>query len=220
MTPLEFARYVVVSIPQWCDCCKQVCTHFRIKQHWFQSHNGAIAAVNDAINESNRKSFNPTMVRLLPSRSSRGLGSILVSIPQWCDCCVAKTQVHAGKGSVSIPQWCDCCQFSVLKGSSDAFRFNPTMVRLLLPRAIQKAINDLLGFNPTMVRLLRDDYTEAAFVFRFQSHNGAIAATTTSPCGSEPVGFQSHNGAIAALSSPRPTKINPSFQSHNGAIAA
>ena len=82
-------RFVIVSIPQWCDCClsqivgqfvRQVCfnpTMVRllldyepdaiIIDHMFQSHNGAIAAnVTDSL-----------------------CGHIsLVSIPQWCDCCL------------------------------------------------------------------------------------------------------------------------------------
>jgi len=33
-----------VSIPQWCDCCL-IDLSLLMRQKWFQSHNGAIAAV-------------------------------------------------------------------------------------------------------------------------------------------------------------------------------
>jgi len=77
-----------VSIPQWCDCCNNtvsvnLCvvagfnpTMVRLLRlaHYtcpscngrFQSHNGAIAAVDEYLSEA---AFN------------------FVSIPQWCDCC-------------------------------------------------------------------------------------------------------------------------------------
>jgi len=55
--------------------------------------------------------------------------------------------------------------------------FNPTMVRLLL-RILTPHLGGLWGFNPTMVRLLQHTAipTDNATV-KFQSHNGAIAAT-------------------------------------------
>ena len=80
-----------------------------------------------------RKSFNPTMVRLLrDGNGSTKAASTEVSIPQWCDCCThlsplpvqrpALFQSHNGAiaafvialcykhlPKVSIPQWCDCC---------------------------------------------------------------------------------------------------------------
>ena len=99
-----------VSIPQWCDCCA--------------SKTGGVEAVV--------ASFNPTMVRLLPElvaqpavepaafQSHNGaiaafasLASAdslpLVSIPQWCDCCLQAYFAHEEGTLVSIPQWCDCC---------------------------------------------------------------------------------------------------------------
>ena len=36
-----------VSIPQWCDCCGNADGSTE-SNHWFQSHNGAIAAGKDA----------------------------------------------------------------------------------------------------------------------------------------------------------------------------
>ena len=89
---LSFYRHqnlkFLVSIPQWCDCCSlkflhQVvdCLCFNptmvrlllrafneasIAPRWFQSHNGAIAALIT----------NPYTMK-----------AKAVSIPQWCDCC-------------------------------------------------------------------------------------------------------------------------------------
>jgi hypothetical protein len=78
---------------------------------WFQSHNGAIAALKRHKIVKVLKSFNPTMVRLLP------LSSLTPTITRF----------------VSIPQWCDCCQ--VKREADDLLQtgFNPTMVRLLHP---------------------------------------------------------------------------------------
>ena len=78
----------IVSIPQWCDCCFTIeyqgktldlCfnptmvrlllylkTKVQFDSRKFQSHNGAIAAIFDAI-------YNFVCA--------------VVSIPQWCDCC-------------------------------------------------------------------------------------------------------------------------------------
>ena len=62
------------------------------------------------------------------------------------------------------------------------------------------------SFNPTMVRSL---LTKISHIFmrteRFQSHNGAIAATYFANLGTDLDPFQSHNGAIAA----NPLTINP-----------
>ena len=76
----------------------------------FQSHNGAIAA---------------------PYTHLRHLPEALVSIPQWCDCCM---------GGQTLPFLGALC-------------FNPTMVRLLLDEYFRK-LPIILSFNPTMVRLL------------------------------------------------------------------
>ena len=78
--------------------------------------------------------------------------------------------------TVSIPQWCDCCE-----------QIRETLLRRGL------------SFNPTMVRLLRNARQLRLQVgLEFQSHNGAIAALTTSLIASQMTPFQSHNGAIAA----------------------
>jgi len=72
-----------------------------------------------------------------------------------------------------------------------------------------------------MVRLLQDDDGDfAACHMKFQSHNGAIAASwkeSTRCCRQQ---FQSHNGAIAALVHGEWEVVRKLFQSHNGAIAA
>ena len=83
------AHNIVVSIPQWCDCCLLLLpyltplllcfnpTMVRLLRHgsWaqaeqsqlFQSHNGAIAAVaSGQLTAALLWCFNPTMVRLLP----------------------------------------------------------------------------------------------------------------------------------------------------------
>ena len=145
---------LIVSIPQWCDCCwvcRQSCRWFVAFQSHngaiaafsnitrisllvrFQSHNGAIAATAATTLATTRpRSFNPTMVRFLP----QVIGAIFY---------------HYGS-------------------------FNPTMVRLLpLDRAVY--IAQKLGFNPTMVRLLLAEIKpRLSIAAMFQSHNGAIAA--------------------------------------------
>ena len=86
------ARLLRVSIPQWCDCCQS----------------------SSMLTNLNLPSFNPTMVRLLQgyivnvdginaefqshngaiaagTKRSLQLRTVLVSIPQWCDCC---TELH------------------------------------------------------------------------------------------------------------------------------
>jgi len=81
---------------------------------------------------------------------------ILVSIPQWCDCCPAQRHRHpALNARVSIPQWCDCCKQTLPDITHTTCSFNPTMVRLL------------------PVPADGDSVTIAAF----QSHHGAIAAS-------------------------------------------
>jgi hypothetical protein len=102
--------------------------------------------------------------------------SVLLSIPQWCDCCqIKKAWVKLGD-SLSIPQWCDCCELALLITSENFKPFNPTMVRLL-PN--QEGVGQIgrQPFNPTMVRLLRISVANHFREFQtFQSHNGAIAA--------------------------------------------
>ena len=73
------------------------------------------------------------------------------------------------------------------------------------------------AFNPTMVRLLPCKLVRVRSNMRFQSHNGAIAASRR---GEQREGltadFQSHNGAIAAFLynrevEPRVVAFNPTM---------
>ena len=75
------------------------------------------------------------------------------------------------------------------------------MVRLL--HGFPKLADDLdIGFNPTMVRLLRgSSFTKTQHLKSFQSHNGAIAASSFQFLQQLLLRFQSHNGAIAARES-------------------
>ena len=88
---------------------------------------------NDGDDSDDGVSFNPTMVRLLLFEvQSR------VKLP-----CV-----------VSIPQWCDCCLLSLLARNLPLRSFNPTMVRLLPSMICVGKPTPVHRFNPTMVRLL------------------------------------------------------------------
>ena len=59
----------------------------REKDERFQSHNGAIAAFQPTFSDEQVHGFNPTMVRLLLKVAVLGAREVIVSIPQWCDCC-------------------------------------------------------------------------------------------------------------------------------------
>ena len=85
------------------------------------------------------------MVRLLPTIQFNFRDDVVVSIPQWCDCCLHRRRYLA------IAQD---------------------------------------GFNPTMVRLLRSQFhDERLRDFKFQSHNGAIAAIRTQPTANSNLSF-------------------------------
>jgi len=166
---------LLVSIPQWCDCC-----HEHQPQHHPQNLR-----------------FNPTMVRLLQAikmwliktkdRFQSHNGAIAaywqrammyefeVSIPQWCDCCWVREKVLRFKSSVSIPQWCDCCKSDYDFQSPSSRVSIPqwcdccSMTRLMsfvsrrvsIPQwcdccglVMLSALSAEGCFNPTMVRLL------------------------------------------------------------------
>ena len=165
----------------------------------FQSHNGAIAAVR--INDKT------TVV-------------IIVSIPQWCDCCGTRAVALGIREGVSIPQWCDCCPIM------SSLRWTITMFQSHNGAIAASSIQH----HPTNTNA-------------FQSHNGAIAAIANKAflafidevsipqwcdcceCGDASLckfalKFQSHNGAIAASISGINVAYVAAFQSHNGAIAA
>jgi len=108
--PFAANRPSCVSIPQWCDCCISSVESIKASAQ-FQSHNGAIAAINSILRQVvSEIGFNPTMVRLLL---------------KW----LAQTDYFTDK--VSIPQWCDCCPQTRTSNENVCFGFNPTMVRLL-----------------------------------------------------------------------------------------
>jgi len=99
----------------------------------FQSHNGAIAAEEvRSWTERVAKSFNPTMVRLLPDEMrvavlfEGGFQSHNGAIAAFATFCVTLLlrlfqshngaiaaslflRLSCGIVKVSIPQWCDCC---------------------------------------------------------------------------------------------------------------
>ena len=143
---------------------------------WFQSHNGAIAAVvahAKTLLKLRFQSHNGAIAAV------EGLETLFVcgrvSIPQWCDCCFKSVrmtgemtmfQSHNGaiaalrvrefvsvSTAVSIPQWCDCCDTTPCAVTSVGTSFNPTMVRLL-PFILPSPPKFRWCFNPTMVRLL------------------------------------------------------------------
>ena len=166
-----------VSIPQWCDCCP--CLPFLrggVEQR-FQSHNGAIAAPPLPPIPPLAGGFNPTMVRLLPARTTSSIpANPLVSIPQWCDCCHTYKQRCSKAGSVSIPQWCDCCVCLRPTAGADANVSIPQWCDCcFLPNSERRECG--CRFNPTMVRLLPlSGSLTPDCLPTFQSHNGAIAA--------------------------------------------
>ena len=110
-----------------------------------------------------RWSFNPTMVRLLRNMQTCNLQSTPCFNPtmvrllrgmKLCDGNEGKFQSHNGAIAahcfshscfcwlgVSIPQWCDCCKHSVETEMRNISGFNPTMVRLLLKKAIMELQN-------------------------------------------------------------------------------
>ena len=106
-----------VSIPQWCDCCSSSSdgvfakaarfnpTMVRLLRNHFRPDSHACCC------------FNPTMVRLLLGCQTFPLPPPIVSIPQWCDCCLGRRMRFLSNAKVSIPQWCDCCYKVPLKAS-------------------------------------------------------------------------------------------------------
>ena len=143
----------------------------------FQSHNGAIAAVNDNVKWRRRT---------------------LVSIPQWCDCCVGKKEANMGWKLVSIPQWCDCCDegtkqelrlktFQSHNGAIAAGFFylsSARQGRVSIPQWCDCCFADIVDGQPRAIVSIPQwcdcclcPVGNAVDTFCwFQSHNGAIAA--------------------------------------------
>ena len=145
----------MVSIPQWCDCCREKEGVGSENTSRFQSHNGAIAAliVGRVIAGIVKVSI-PQWCDCCPAllffvlqifmfQSHNGAIAarcchefrlpfeLSVSIPQWCDCCIGQQKKQEALKHVSIPQWCDCCRESFVRCMLLLRSFNPTMVRLL-----------------------------------------------------------------------------------------
>ena len=164
-----------VSIPQWCDCCITIAngsssgSHVSIPQ-WCDCCNCVFR-----VSSIRRKSFNPTMVRLLPTTPflavspKSGFNPTMVRLlrvkydayrdGEWC---FNPTMVRLLLlGRYQIP--CTKTWFQSHNGAIAARRqqpatqrrhcFNPTMVRLL-PLRWREIVSQDVGFNPTMVRLL------------------------------------------------------------------
>ena len=120
--------------------------------------------------------FNPTMVRLLHAHEEGTLrSSVKFQSHNGAIAANGLDRIRYLHEIISIPQWCDCCLAK--KGLIlPTLHFNPTMVRLLRKRE-RSRLPASKHFNPTMVRLLltRSD-TPIDAPQPFQSHNGAIAA--------------------------------------------
>ena len=121
-----------VSIPQWCDCCIWNFCNLLSRKGCFNPTMVRLLPIAATVPRIAVGGFNPTMVRLLHFQRCEGCcpacvfqshnGAIaacpkwntdqrpcLVSIPQWCDCCMLKPTLPFLWVNVSIPQWCDCC---------------------------------------------------------------------------------------------------------------
>jgi len=122
----------------------------------FQSHNGAIAAwgcLNMLTTPMQFQSHNGAIAA--EKKGISLLGLLMVSIPQWCDCCLLDGHnIRAKYVSVSIPQWCDCCRSRTNQGLPDRKRFQSHNGAIA---AVQPPAAELPepSFNPTMVRLLQ-----------------------------------------------------------------
>jgi hypothetical protein len=148
----------LLSIPQWCDCCLVT---------WAEEISGV------------DNTFNPTMVRLLPTTQPKAMLPQERKHFQSHNGAIAATlKSEHSTTSLSIPQWCDCCCENVLF-------------------AVDTLTISFQSHNGAIAAAISAPITKA--VSYFQSHNGAIAAmlvlfqwVAVAVC------FQSHNGAIAA----------------------
>ena len=107
--------------------------------HVFQSHNGAIAASSGDRLLSQLRTFNPTMVRLLPTRLLDQLdGKFNFQSHNGAIAAWRRWVSEKDPSELSIPQWCDCCSFSSGAANLATLTFNPTMVRLLREYKVHK----------------------------------------------------------------------------------
>ena len=190
---------ILISIPQWCDCCLTNDFSLNDIATVFQSHNGAIAA------STTPKSATSLLPVSIPQwcdccQPTFTLASRLlnVSIPQWCDCCQGNSKAAPGTGgfqshngaiaayadnrqgrsrtSVSIPQWCDCCTVPPSATTPFPISFNPTMVRLLHISVNWTPPDARTVSIPQWCDCCQPSSCNKPVRRRFQSHNGAIAA--------------------------------------------
>ena len=132
----------------------------------FQSHNGAIAAQQrKPLTERHFAVSIPQWCDCCAGGYSDTGVPPCVSIPQWCDCCFGISETIAFVRLVSIPQWCDCCESYRIRSICRSTGFNPTMVRLLPSISVHQILRQL----------------------KFQSHNGAIAASSCIATQHQPV---------------------------------
>jgi len=161
-----------VSIPLWCDCDVLVWNVPHTPSAPFQSHYGAIAteAMSGVVKKSN--SFNPTMVRLRPPRSSLArsqfqshYGAIATNNSKLDEPRTTPFQSHYGAIATIIIMIAPKVYWMMFQSHYGAIAtaiarehwrggigFNPTMVRLRLLVRSQHIVY-ALSFNPTMVRL-------------------------------------------------------------------
>ena len=124
--------------------------------YWFQSHNGAIAAIFSLDSEVAYIQFQSHNGAIAAQGVAWGESSrAKVSIPQWCDCCENRVFVIGGKKKFQSHNGAIAALSVTQQKHRITESFNPTMVRLL-------QIRNLLPFSPPK---------------EFQSHNGAIAAS-------------------------------------------
>jgi len=144
---------------------------------WFQSHNGAIAALMQRqLLKMLLKVSIPQWCDCCYPKWKLQNNSISVSIPQWCDCCLRNSSLSCTEDRVSIPQWCDCCCLDFPPTHATSLVSIPQWCDCCQDEAQAQAQADQ-RFNPTMVRLLLIPQWFAEIEkFLFQSHNGAIAA--------------------------------------------
>ena len=105
-------EHILVSIPQWCDCC-WFSEDKRALHLEFQSHNGAIAAGQSRTGWEKRRRF----------QSHNGaIAAVLNKLPE-----ILKSMFQSHNGAIAAWQY----RYRAWFGSS----FNPTMVRLLPKRS-------------------------------------------------------------------------------------
>ncbi len=122
-------------------------------QFAFQSHRGSISTERAKAASKTNRSFNPTVVRLVPMATWCLSSSVNCFNPT-----VVRLVLSEPYGEFTI-----------------AVCFNPTVVRLV-PVQPDSDMAGWFGFNPTVVRLVRCKNPQGLRdVQRFQSHRGSIS---------------------------------------------